>query len=105
MARNQLAPNITEKQFQAQVMQLARLRGWSRQYHTHNSRRSVPGFPDLVLVRRVGSRCELIFAELKVGKNKATPEQAEWLADLRDAGQRVYLWTPGDWSEIDRELM
>jgi hypothetical protein len=40
----------TEKQFMAQVIQLARLRKWLV-YHTHDARRSVAGFPDLVLVR------------------------------------------------------
>lgn len=41
---------ISEKEFQAQVLDLARLTGWLC-YHPHDSRRSAPGFPDLVLVR------------------------------------------------------
>src|SRR5688572_19177552 len=41
----------TERAFQAQVVKYARLMGWTA-YHTHDSRRSQAGFPDLVLVRR-----------------------------------------------------
>ena len=41
---------MTEKKFQAAVLQIANMYGWLA-YHTHDSRRSAPGFPDLVLVR------------------------------------------------------
>lgn len=101
-----MTAKITEKQFQRQVSDLALLRGWKRQYHTWNSRRSAPGFPDLVLIRRKGERCEIIFAELKVGKNVPSEAQFAWLEDLRDCdGVRAYWWTPTDWAEIDRLLM
>ena len=55
-------PAISEKEFMAQVIQLAQLCGW-RLYHTHNSQRSVGGFPDLLLLRGRS----LVVAELKVG--------------------------------------
>lgn len=51
---------MTERQFQPQVVQLARLCGWLI-YHTFDSRRSAAGFPDLCMVR--GDRC--LFVELK----------------------------------------
>ena len=59
------------------------------------------GFPDLVLVR--GSR--LIFAELKIGKNKPTPEQDGWIQALFDARAgspsiEVHVWRPEQWSQI-----
>ena len=38
---------MTEKQFQSHIVQYAKMRGWLV-YHTHDSRRSEPGFPDLV---------------------------------------------------------
>lgn len=41
---------ITEKQFQQHIIHLATLHGYLT-YHTHNSRRSNPGFPDLTLIR------------------------------------------------------
>ena len=50
----------TEAQFQAVVIEYAELHGW-RVYHTHDSRRSQPGFLDLTMVRPP----RLIFAELK----------------------------------------
>ena len=42
---------MSEAEFQAQVVELARLRGW-RTHHHYDSRRSTPGWPDLVMVRR-----------------------------------------------------
>jgi hypothetical protein len=90
----------TEKQFQAEVVYVARRFGW-REYHTHDSRKSRAGWPDLVLCRPP----VLVFAELKVPPNKATPEQEQWLADLRACpGVEVYLWTPSSWPEIERVL-
>ncbi len=73
----------TEKAFQAQVLTLARLWGW-RCYHAHASRRSAPGFPDLVMVR---------------------PEQRGWLDALdRCKGIEARLWRPRDWPEIEEVL-
>jgi hypothetical protein len=94
-------PPVSEREFMSQVVQLAKHCGW-RVYHTHDSRRSEAGFPDLVLVRR--STCECVHAELKSDRGKPTAEQAAWLADLRLAGLRVYLWRPADWPEIERVL-
>lgn len=91
---------VTEAQFQHQVTQLAKMLGY-RVYHTHDSRRSAAGFPDLVIAKP-GRRA--IFAELKSATGKTSPEQDEWLEVLRQAGERVYLWRPGDLQEIARIL-
>ena len=90
----------SEKHFQAAVMQLARLTGWCF-YHTHNSRHSAKGFPDLCLVR--GNVC--IMAELKTDTGKVTADQEAWLIAL-DAvpGLEVALWRPSDWGEIEKAL-
>lgn len=70
-----------------------------RCYHTHDSRRSEAGFPDLVIVGR-----RVIFAELKA-HSRVSRAQLEWLDALRDAGARVYLWRPENWpDQITREL-
>jgi hypothetical protein len=53
-------------------------------YHTWDSRRSQPGFPDLVLVRGL---C-VVFIECKAEKGKVTPDQAAWLQKL---GQAKYV--------------
>lgn len=92
---------FTEKAFQEQVLDLARLSGW-RCYHTHDSRRSAPGFPDLVLCRPP----VIVFAELKTEVGKTRPEQREWLAALGGCGGvEARLWRPSDWKEIERTLV
>lgn len=87
---------MSEAEFQARVIRLARLLGW-RVYHTHDSRRSAAGFPDLVLARRGRG---VIYAELKSEKGRTTAEQDEWLGLLRDSGQDVFLWRPADLQTI-----
>jgi hypothetical protein len=110
----------SEAHFQQQVVQLAGAYGW-RTYHTHDSRRSQPGFPDLVLVRDA----ELIFAELKTDKGRVRPEQAEWIKALQQvssalagvfaflkedigvalpAAVDVYIWRPADFDELHARL-
>lgn len=98
---------MTEADFQQQVLDLAAMYRW-RAYHTHDSRRSHAGFPDLVLVRAP----RLIFAELKTAAGRLTAAQAGWLEELRDvadAGRfsradrgavEVYLWRPADLQAI-----
>lgn len=97
--RTSTLPAISEREFMAQVRQLAALRGWLV-YHTRDSRGSVPGFPDLCMVR--GTR--LIFAELKSQTGRLTPTQAAWLVALRQTEAEVYLWTSADWKQIERVL-
>ena len=94
MGRGRQGP---EARFQSAVIALATLRGW-KHYHTYDSRRSVAGFPDLVLVRRE----QLIFAELKANDNShPSAEQTEWLEALRRTGScEVFVWRPSDWDRI-----
>ena len=92
---------VTERQLQAQVVQLAQLNGW-RCYHTFDSRRSAPGFPDLLLVRPP----RLIFAELKSEKGRLRPAQAECFAALAEVERapETYVWRPGDFGDIQSTL-
>ena len=104
-----MAELLTEKELLSNVIETARIYSWKVAHF-----RSVPvkrgprviwetpvqadgaGFPDLVLVRE-----RVIFAELKVGYNKLSPRQEDWLNWLgRDAGAECYIWTPNDW--LDR---
>lgn len=60
------------------------------------------GFPDLVLIH---TEHGVVWAELKMpdasGRTgKLRPEQVVWLSALREAGERVYVWGPGDQHEI-----
>lgn len=90
-ARTAVRPALSEGAFQTQVLDLAALRGW-RPYHTHDSRRSHKGWPDLVLARPP----RLIAVELKTDTGRLTPEQRRWLIDLEACGLEVDLWRPRD---------
>lgn len=90
----------TEKSFMATVVQFAKLHGWLV-YHTHDSRKSEPGFPDLVLVRTTEGNRRVLFAELKMDGNRLTDEQAKWMTAITLAGVRAVLWRPDDWDEIE----
>ena len=90
---------MTEKQFQSLIVQFAKMRGWLV-YHTYDSRRSEPGFPDLVLVRRK----RVLFRELKTDKGRVTPAQKTWAASLEKAESDYKLWRPSMMTEIYKEL-
>ncbi|HEY7061690.1 MAG TPA: VRR-NUC domain-containing protein [Chloroflexota bacterium] len=98
-----LAP-VRERDFQAAVLQLARLRGWLCGF-TWRSWHSPYGEPDLRCVRWQGpgtGRC--LWIELKTARGQPTPEQYEWLWLGHLAGIETYLWTPDDWDEIQAVL-
>jgi hypothetical protein len=100
-------PPLSEKEFTKQVLNLAKLCGWRsahfRAAWTRSGKMVTPvqgdakGFPDLVLVK--GER--MIVAELKVGRNKPSPEQIDWLAAFEKLpGVAVRTWKPKDWPSI-----
>ena len=86
---------LSEKDFQRQVIELAELNGFLV-YHTHDSRKSAKGFPDLVMARTE----RVVFAELKTEKGLVSREQWLWLAALPNA----YVWRPSDWDSIVKVL-
>ena len=92
---------MTEKQLQQAVVELAQYKGYLV-YHTYDSRKSEPGFPDLTMVKQG----RLIFVELKSAKGKVSPEQLVWLGALMVTNAEVYVWRPADWQsgEIERIL-
>src|SRR6185503_19714483 len=98
MARSEsAAPKMSERQLRDAVVSCARLLGY-RAYWTWNSKHSPAGYPDLCLAK--GSR--LIFAELKVGKRKPTPDQLEWLAALSAVpGVEAFVWYDAHWLNGD----
>ena len=64
-------------------------------YHTWNSRRSEPGFPDEVIVLPRTGR--LIVAELKSEKGRVSKNQQRWLdAFATIPGAEVFVWRPRD---------
>ena len=107
------APPLTEKDFQRQVVELAKILGW-RVYHPFLSKWSERGFPDLTMVRARDRR--LLFAELKREKGVVSEAQREWIDLLGaldighdrphadDVSVEVFVWRPSDWDEIERVL-
>lgn len=93
-AKHPQALAMTEAQLQTGVQHLLTAFGW-RWYHTHDSRRSQAGFPDLCAVRARDGR--LLFAELKAHRGRVRPEQRSWLDDLEAVVR-------GSWTDDDRDF-
>lgn len=89
---------LSEKAFMSEVIRFAKRQGW-RSYHVHDSRKSVAGFPDLVLVRD-----RVVWAELKTETGRVTADQQTWLDALGATRAEVYLWRPSDWPSIVEAL-
>lgn len=95
-----LLKDESESVFQANVNNLLRNQGWMV-YHTQDSRKCEPGFPDTVALR--GNR--QLIVELKTKRRNLTPEQYFWLLAFCAAGAEVYVWyaeRQEDWQEIYR---
>lgn len=101
MTTEEFAASESEAGFQKQVIELATLCGWDH-YHTHDSRRSPEGWPDLALWRP-GS---FLLVELKAQNGRVTPAQRAMLYSLRLAlpAGSVHFWRPSDWPDIERIL-
>jgi protein-disulfide isomerase-like protein with CxxC motif len=100
MQASDLILRLSEKDFQQRIIDRARALGWLV-YHTHDSRRSAAGFPDLVLARNG----QMVFAEVKAEKGRVSDAQEEWLAALRhNPYHQVYVWRPSDLADIEKLL-
>ena len=84
------AAPLTERAFQARVLDLAKLYGWMV-FHPYSSRRSTAGFPDLVLARHG----QVLFVELKTDTGQLSVAQRQW----RDALPDARCWRPRDWRD------
>ena len=101
---------MTEKEFQAIVIDRATSAGF-RVYHTHDSRRSPSGFPDVVIcaIRATihDEREPVLFMwELKSMKGTVPRDQREWIEDLsstRIVDARIVR--PSDIDYIDQRLV
>lgn len=128
-ARAKLDKATLEADFQAQVISLAKIRGW-RVFHALPVQRASDGkhmtafagdagFPDLVLARSG----RIVVAELKREGEKPRDDQMAWLSELagavwrhelhavavsldKEAKPTVYVavWHPSDWDEIEAVL-
>lgn len=87
---------MRERDLQQAVIDLARLLGWLA-YHPYDSRRSEPGFPDLVLVHPAKGR--VLYRELKSERGRLSPAQRKWISALNQAGADADVWYPRHWPE------
>jgi hypothetical protein len=119
---------LSEADFQAQVVKLARdlgwgvtIQAWKRTneelafygappeplaglvFHPRFSVGSEPGWPDLVLIRRRDRR--VLFRELKSDAGVVHPRQAAVLELLSACGLDAAVWRPADLERIGRELL
>lgn len=92
-----LPPVVSEKAFMAAVIRVAKEHGWLV-WHAYNSRKSLPGYPDLTLAK---AGRPVLFSELKVPGGALTLQQHAWLEALTLAeGKEVHCWTPEQWPLI-----
>ena len=89
--------HISEKDWTQTVLDALRVQGWFA-YHTFDSRRSEPGFPDVVAVHP--ARKQILWVELKTAKGKLSAAQEAWGKALRDTGADYRVWRPADWDEV-----
>src|SRR5277367_4823433 len=82
---------MSEKELDGHVRRIARDLGLLC-YHTYDSRRSAPGFPDLVIAGPGG----VLFRELKTEKGQLTRPQVNWGNTLAIGGANIGVWRPGD---------
>jgi hypothetical protein len=84
---------MTEDELQALVAVACASLGLAH-YHTRDSRRSEPGFPDSVIIGTA-----ILFRELKSRDGILRPEQRRWGSRITRAGGDWCVWRPRDWED------
>lgn len=92
--QQRLYRTVSERAWQQTVRDLLAAHSYT-QYHTHDSRRSDPGFPDLIAANADG---DILALELKTETGKVSAAQQEWLDLLNRGGVEARALRP---SEID----
>lgn len=81
----------SEAEFQAAVIELARLRGFMV-FHDYDSRRKTAGWPDLFCLHpRTG---DIVVAELKTSSGRVSKAQQAVIDAFALAGIVVHVWRP-----------
>jgi len=105
-----VTPSLTERQWQAQVLNLANLGDW-RVFHPLTAQKKGAwatfqsghkGYPDLTLVKPSEG---ILFVELKTERGKLSDDQIEWRDRIRAAGGEWHLWRPSDIEYVTRRLL
>jgi hypothetical protein len=95
-----LAQDTPEGTLLAALRKMATPHGWLL-YHTYDSRKSEPGFPDTCLTNGT----DILLYELKDNVRKPTREQEQWLNMLAHTGKvECGIWRPRDWPTIVERL-
>lgn len=92
---------VPEAEWQQTVIASAERAGW-KVYHTHDSRKSNPGWPDLFCARDKSAddrRC--LGIELKKDGEDPRPDQREWLELLVRCGIECFILRPSDRDELE----
>lgn len=94
MAEIRVRDAMSEADLQAAVLAMCRWMGLLV-YHTHDSRRSQPGYPDLTIAGPGG----VIFRELKTARGRVSDAQKRWLQVLGAGHADAAVWRPADLAE------
>lgn len=84
--------SISEYQLQIMLMETGLNVGWLI-HHETDSRKSYPGFPDLVCVH---PRYGIVYIELKAERGYLDQDQYDWRDYLVSAGANYYVFRPRD---------
>jgi hypothetical protein len=87
--------DLKEREFQDLIVEAAVLNGYLT-YHTHDSRRSNPGFPDLVCVK---PGRPILFLEVKTEQGRVSAVQQAWIDTITAASgdAMAMVVRPRDW--------
>jgi hypothetical protein len=87
--------DLKEREFQDLIVEAAVLNGYLT-YHTHDSRRSDPGFPDLVCVK---PGRPILFLEVKTERGKVSAIQQMWIETINETEGTALAMVvrPRDW--------
>jgi hypothetical protein len=103
---NAVTVPLTEQDIQRGITDLLKQLGF-RTYHTWLSKRSDPGFPDVVAVRRRDGA--VVAVECKSKNGRVSQEQAEWIMTFQQVPSCVFASVVGPedspvWTGYDRAL-
>ncbi len=92
-----LLRTVSEAAWQKQVEEMLAVCGFepALTYHTHDSRRSRAGFPDVMALRRTGINWTVFVGELKTETGRVRPEQYDWLGAWQSLGAPVNVLCKG----------
>ena len=98
--RQILLETVGERRWQVQVRAWLHRAGFVS-YHTFDSRKSEPGFPDIIAIL---PGVVIIAVELKTNRGRVTSSQQFWLDAFRSVGIYTGVWRPRDSDAIEAAI-